>query len=455
MNNVPQNGLAPTQFQRTIDMDAVDIAPGKARIWPYILIGLLAVVGLFGGFGAWAYTAQIDGAVIADAKFAVKSKRKVISHLEGGVVSQILVGEGDNVKAGQVLVKLDPTIDRTNLTVVDAELDQLIARRERLLAELNGEEELVFVKGGSAGDIPIGLLEARQGQKALFNARLQSRLGALSIGKKRIAKLNEEITGIEEQITSNQTQINLIGKELKGLRKLEKRKLVPRSRLLALEREAERLRGQSAALQVNIARAANSIGEVELESVQAKRQFDEQVNEEMRAIEPRIGQLTEQRVAASRKLDQVEIRAPTDGFVVSLNANTIGGVIRPGSDIMEIVPASDGLILEARVSTADVEKVRAGNDARVQLTAFDQTRTPEALGEVLSVSADRLEDERTGEQYYLARLSLKSNQVAEIERLELVPGMPATVFIQTGARTAMSYLLQPLNDRLKRSLVES
>lgn len=447
------SSMSPAVGQ-VIDHGDIDVASGKARAWPYVIAGFAVLTLLIGGFGAWAYTAQLDGAVIADARFVVESKRKTIRHLEGGIVNDILVGEGDHVRAGQVLLTLDATVDKANFAVIDNELMQLSAQRARLLAELNGAKQLHF-EGSvprSAADERLSQIEA--GQQALFRARFESRQSEESIRRKRVAKLHEEISGIRKQVKSNDIQISFIEKELVGLRELEKRQLVPRNRVYAMEREAEGLRGQTAALEVSITRAANSIEEIELEAIQAKRRFAEQVTEEMRTIEPRITALTEQRAAAGRKLDLVEVKAPTDGFVVALKANTKGGVIRPGDDIMDIVPQDDRLVLEARVPTTDVDKVRTGSDARIQLTAFDQAVTPEATGKVLSISADRLEDDRTGQGYFLARLELNAEQSNAIPDVELVPGMPATVFIQTGKRTPLSYLLQPLNNRFVRTFAE-
>ena len=456
MTNLPQ------RFSRSgspiagpmIENDPVDIASGKARSWPYVLFGLVTLVSLLGGFGAWAYSARLDGAVIADARFAVESRRKTIRHLQGGIVSDIFVSEGDSVRKDQILLTLDSTVDTANLAVIDAELDQLSAQRTRLNAELNGRDELAASTPSENSFGRSANFEIQSGQRALFFARLESRRSEKAIRKKRIGKLREEIAGIEKQIRSNALQIEIIDEELAGLRALEKRKLVPRRRLLSLEREAEQLRGRTAALQVGIVRASNAIDEIGLEAIQAKRRFEEQVTQEMRSIEPRISQLTEQRVAARQKLALVQIKAPTDGFVVGLKANTKGGVIRPGDDIMELVPQGDNLVLEARVQTTDVDKIKFGNEARIQLTAFDQSVTPEGIGTVLSVSADKLEDERTGQEYYLARLRLNPEQSAGVRELEFVPGMPATVFIQTGSRTPLSYFLQPLNDRLKRAFTE-
>lgn len=420
------------------------------QVRPYVMFGLVALVVLVGGFSAWASMAQLDGAVIAPAEFTVKSRRQSIQHLEGGVIDEILVGEGDKVEAGQVLLRLDRTVDQANLSVISNEWLQLDAQRSRLLAELSDKSELQF-------SLPMGvqftedrIATIHNGQRDLFTARLRSRKSEADIRRKRISKLSEEVAATNRQKASNTKQVRIIEEELVTLRSLVRRKFVSRRRLLVQEREAERIRGASEALNVNIVRAKNAIDEVKLEGLQAERRFKEQVSTELQAIQPRLTQLAEQLVAARQKLTRVDVRAPANGFVVDMKANTRGGVIRPGNNILDIVPDGEQLIVEARVSTVDVDKIGMGSTARVQLAAFDQAVTPEATGRVLSLSADRLKDDRTGEGYYLARLALDAEQPAGLNNLTLVPGMPATVFIQTGSRTPFSYLLKPLTDRLGR-----
>lgn len=440
---------------RQIDQTEMAETLKHARQWPYMLFGVLLVAGLIGGFSAWSVLAKLDGAVIAGAEFAVESKRKTLQHLEGGIVQDILVREGDRVIAGQVLVRLDSTLDQASFSIVENELSERLAQRDRLLAELQELREVTFSAPASANGTDTKLLKAQSGQRKLFAARLSSRDSERHLRNQRIERLKEEIAGLKRQRRSNDKQIELVDTELGDLRKLAKQSLVPKRRLLALEREAERIRGQSEALNVSMSRSRSLIDEIRLEGLRAKRQFKEQVTTELRLVEPMITQLLEQMAAARKKLSLVEVRAPSDGYVVDLKAHTIGGVIRPGGDIMDIVPEHEKLILEARVSPIDIDKVRAGQKARIQLTAFDQAKTPEAVGKVVSISADSLKDERSGEVYYLARLHMLVDQPQPVRELPLVAGMPATVFLQTGARSPLSYLLEPFASRLPRVFADS
>lgn len=440
--------------QREVDATAMDVALRHARTWPYVLFGAVVLALLVGGLGIWAMTAKLDGAVIAPAAFTVESKRKTIQHLEGGIVREILVREGQKVRAGQVLLRLDATVDKANFAIVESELTELEAQRARLLAELRGDRTLDFGPPPAGTRVTERLRAVRKGQRDLFLARLRSRDSERGLRAQRVTQLRGEVRGLLRQRTSNDRQVAIINKELRDLRRIAKRGLVPRRRLLALEREAERIRGQSESINVSIARARSSIDAVKLEGLQAARNFQEQVTTELRTIAPRIKRLAEQKVTAARKLALVEVRAPSSGYVVDLKAHTVGGVIRPGGDIMDIVPAGERLIVEARVAPTDIDKIKVGQVARIQLSAFDPTDTPEASGTVLSVSADSLKDERAGTDYYLARIKLGAEQPKVVAALTLVPGMPATVYVQTGARTPLSYLFGPILGRLPRVFAE-
>lgn len=446
----PSAGQEVLPTLREVDATNMRDAVKRARLWPYVVFGLTMLLALIGGFGAWAVTARLDGAIIAAGQFAVEGERKTVQHLEGGIVREILVGEGDRVEQGEVLLRLDGTVDKASYAIVRNERQELEAQRSRLLSELRGADQLIFEAPSPGAEDAGRLREIREGQRELFKARLASRTAERRLREQRIKQLTDEIDGLQRQRSSNDKQIDLIDDELEGLRDLAKRKLVPRRRLLALQREAERIRGQSEALSVDIARARSSIDEIGLEALQAERGFREQVTTELRSIEPRITSLVERESAAALKLSLIDVRAPSDGYVVDLKTHTIGGVIRAGDKIMDIVPESASLILEARVTPVDIEKIKTGQSARVQLSAFDQSVTPEAVASVLSISADSLKDEKTGSDYYLARLRLGSDQPAPVSDLTLVPGMPATVFIQTGARTPMSYLVSPLSGRFSR-----
>ena len=443
---VSSHGHQTSLSQRRLD--ATNDKTGQ--IWPYTLLGSIVIIALTGGFLAWGALAEIDGAIIAEGEFVVENDRQTIQHLDGGIIHEIYVNEGEAVSAGQVLLQLDPTVDRANIAIVENELFELDAQRTRLLAELNNKRQLNFAVSSSAAS----LSSVHQGQQDLFKARLHSRDSERELRTQRIAQLRDEIDGLTRQQESNARQIELVDQELEGLRRLLERKLVARSRVLALEREAERIRGLSEALNVQIARARSAIEAVHLEDLQSDRQFKEQVTTELRLIEPRLTRLREQQGAAARKLSLIDIRSPSDGFIVDMQVNTPGGVIRGGDKILDVVPTDKELVLEAQIAPVDIDKVSIGQIARVQLAAFDQIVTPEANAQIVALSADSLMDERTGQEYYLARLQLLPDQPDALADLDPIPGMPAIIFVQTGSRTPISYLLKPFNDRLDRVFAE-
>ena len=438
-----------------LDSHGQDLLPAAETVrdglGPYVWFGLLVLLGLIGGLAGWSVTAKLDGAVIVPGTFTVESSRKTVQHLEGGVVSQILVGEGDLVRKGQALLRLDSTIDRANLGVVESQLDELLARRARLLAESRDAEalEFPFELLGRRSDPDVVVILA--GQKELFVARRSSREAEAALLRQRISRFQEEIAGVQAQRASNRREIAIVEKELDGLRRLFEKGYATITRLLALERAAERIRGEIAEHNASIARARNGIEELKLERIQSARDFREAATAELRQIEPQIATLKERQVAAAQRLERVEVKAPQDGIVVGLQVNTIGGVIRAGDAILDLVPAGEDLVIEARVPTADVDRVAEGQTSRVRLTAFDQATTPEVAGEVIAVSADSFEDESSGARYYNARIRLSDKDRWSKEGIDLVPGMPAEVFIQTGSRTALSYFVKPLTDRLSRT----
>ena len=420
----------------------------------YVWGGMVVLFGLVAVFAGWAMNARLDGAVVVSGAFAVESSRKTIQHLEGGIVSEILVGEGDTVRAGQPLLRLDSTIDSANLGVVEGQLDELLARRARLLGEIGGADTVVFPSALLARRDDPAVASILAGQQKLFAARRASRTGQAGLIRQRIVRFKEEIGGLKAQRASNLKEIALVDRELAGLRDLYEKGYATLPRLLSLERQAERIRGNVAEHDAGIARARNGIEELKLELVQAQRDFDEANTAELRQIEPQIASLRERRVAAAERLERIVVVAPQDGIVVGMRVNTVGGVLRPGDDILDLVPAGEDLVIEARVPAADVDRVSLGQQSRVRLSAFDQATTPEVPGEVVAVSADSFTDDVSGARYYNARIRLSDSGGWSAGGIELVPGMPAEVFIQTGSRTAISYFVRPLTDRLSRAFVE-
>ncbi len=417
---------------------------------PFILAGLVVVIGLFGGLLAWSATATIDGAVVAPGTVVVDSNRKAVQHLDGGIIGAILVREDDSVEAGQVLLRLDDTIERAELAIVVDQLHELMARQARLRAEVDGSETVAFDAALLAlgGEAKVrGILD---GQLELFRAGRAAREGRRRILEQRIANFRDQIAGLKAQRAARSRQMKLIRQELAGVERLHEKGHAPLTRVLELKRQLSRIEAQSAEHSTDIARATNSIGEVGLQKIQIDQDFREEVTEQLRDVQARIQGLVERRVAAEARLARIEVRAPQSGRVLALKAHTVGGVIRAGETVMEIVPDDDALVLQAQVLPQDVDKLRSGQSSRIRLSAFDQQTTPEVLGTLESLSADQLEDPRGG-TYFVARIRIDDAELARLGDLELVPGMPAEVFIRTGERLAISYLLKPLLESFARA----
>lgn len=418
---------------------------------PYIVAGLLLVVLLLGGLFAWSATAKIDGAVVAPGTVVVESNRKPVQHLEGGVIGAVFVREGDAVDAGQVLIRLDDTIERANLAVVVDQLHALIARHARLRAEIDGADAIAFAAELLTLRDNANVRDTLDGQTELFRARRAARNGQHRIFEQQIANFRDQIDGLKAQRAARSRQMHLIRQELAGVGKLYKKGHAPVTRILELKRQLSRIEAQRAEHTTDIARATNSIGEVRLRQIQAGQDFRESVTTELRDVQARLQTLVERRVAAEARLARIEITAPQSGTVLAFKAHAVGGVIQAGETILEIVPGDDELLVQTQVLPKDVDKVQVGQRSRIRLSALDLQVTPEIFGTLESVSADRLEDPRGGAGYFVTRIRIDDAELAKLGNLELVPGMPAEVFIQTGERLAISYLLKPLLESVTRA----
>lgn len=448
-----------TDHRRSVESEhhVADGEPGakaSSNARPYMLSGVAVVLCVFGGLGAWAALAPLSGAVIAPGVIVVDSNQKTVQHLEGGIVSEIFVRDGDRVAAGDRLVRLDDTRAAANLAILDGQLHVLRARETRLLAERDNKETLAFPNDLLAlkdrADI-LAILEGEQDQRQTRRATLD---GEMAIIEERVAQFRDEIGGLESQVAAKIRQIALIDRELDGLRQLYEKGYAPLTRILALEREAERLAGERGEHTAEIARARGGIGEAELEIVQLRKTFREEVVADLRDAQTQIFDLSQRRVAAADDVRRVEVRAPIGGIVMGLGIHTLGGVVSPGQPILSIVPSNDQLVVEAQVAPNDIDKVTIGLTAIVRLSAFNLRTTPELLGDVVTVSPDRYVDEATGHQYYKARVAIRDSELAHLDGLELLPGMPAEVFINTGERKALSYFVKPFADRLARTFRE-
>lgn len=418
---------------------------------PAILGGLMVIVIAIGGFGTWAAIAPMASAVIAPGVVNVDSKRKTVQHLEGGIVKELLVRDGDTVQADDVLIRLDETRPRATLGIIQGRHDAARALEARLLAERAEYGEIKFPDDLQARSSENKVSEILLGQQRLFEARRSSLDGEDAILKNQIVQLKDNITGIRAQQQSKERQFSLIQEEVRSLRTLLEEGYTERPRLLALEREAARLEGERAEHISEVARAKTTIGETQLQIIQLRREFRQQVVDDLRSVQAEISDLEERLGAAKHVFDHIEIRAPTSGVVVGMEVHTVGGVIRAGDTILEIVPADDKLIIEGQVHPLDIDNIAVGQKADINFTAFKQRTTSTISGEVIYVSADRLVDQRSGTPYYLARIMVADEEVARLGDRQLHPGMPAEVMIKTGERSALQYLTQPFLDSMERA----
>jgi HlyD family secretion protein len=435
------------------------MSDGKARgIWPsiklHLIVGLAVVVVLAGGFGGWASTAQISGALIAPGAVVVDSNVKKVQHPTGGVVGEVRVRDGDVVKAGDVVVRLDDTVTKASLAIVVKTLNGLWARAARLEAEQRGEDKLTFppMLTDRADDPDVKNVMASESK--LFEVRVNGRTGQKAQLRERVLQLNEEIGGLTAQEAAKEKEIALIEKELIGVRSLYEQHLVQLTRLTTLERDAARLNGERAQYIASRAQAKGKITETELQIIQVDKDMVSEVSKDLRETNDKIGEFIERKVTAEDQLRRVDIRAPQDGMVLQNNVHTVGGVITAGDAMMMIVPQADDLSVEAKVDPKDIDKLQIGQKTLLRLSAFNQRTTPELNGLVTRVSPDVTTDQRTGTSYYTIRVSLPPAEVARLGDVKLIPGMPVEAFVQTGDRTLLSYLLKPLNDQLMRSFRE-
>lgn len=418
------------------------------------IIGLLMVLLLIGGFGGWAALAEISGAVVGQARVVVAGEVKTVQHMEGGVVSEILVEDGSRVEAGALLMRLDPTETRANLAIIDAQLDELRASQARLEAERDHAADLAF-SAEILSRFSLPRVKAiYQGQQSLFRARREARQGEKAQLEARVRQYEEEVGGLAAQREAKEKQLAFLRQELTGLRSLEADGLVTLGRIFALERELARLDGERGELTAAMARKRGEIGETALRIIQIEKNLSSEIIAELRDTQGKINELLERRLAAEMRLKRTEIRAPRAGTVHKLGVHTIGAVISPGEVIMQIVPRQDELLFEANIAPSEIDRIHAGQDARIRLAAFDTAVTPELTGEVALLSPDAIADQQTGAAQYMVRIRLVRSEHAKLGGRLLMPGMVAEIFIQTEARTALSFLMKPLADRIAHAFRE-
>jgi HlyD family secretion protein len=420
----------------------------------HLLVGLSVVILLAGGLGGWASTAQISGALIAPGSIVVESNVKKVQHPTGGVVGEVRAHDGDLVKAGDIVVRLDDTVTKASLAIVTKNLDGLWARAARLEAEQRGLDKITFpaMLTDRASDPEVKAVMASEAK--LFEVRVNGRSGQKAQLRERIVQLNEEIAGLSAQEKAKDQEIELVQKELTGVSDLYDKHLVQMSRLTTLQRDAARLSGERAQYIASRAQAKGKITETELQIIQVDKDVVSDVSKDLRETNDKIGEFVERKVTAEDQLRRVDIRAPQDGMVLQSSVHTVGGVITAGDAIMLIVPQADDLQVEAKVNPQDIDKLQLGQKTLLRLSAFNQRTTPELNGVVTRVSPDTTTDQRTGQPYYTIRVSMPPEEIQRLGDVKLIPGMPVEAFVQTGERTLLSYLIKPLSDQLMRAFRE-
>ena len=417
----------------------------------HLLGGVVIALMLTVGVGGWATTTELSGAVIAPGSIVVDSNVKKVQHLTGGIVGELLVRDGQRVRAGEVVLRLDETITRVNLAIVTKGLDEMTARQARLAAERDQAEQVAFPATLLARANEPDVAAAIQSERKLFELRRSARAGQKSQLRERIAQLDQEVRGFIALQEAKAEEIELIQRELAGVRELWNKNLVQITRLISLERDAARLKGERAQSIAATAQSRGKIGEIELQIIQLDQDLSSEVARELRDVDAKIGEFTERKVAAEDQLKRVEVRAPQDGVVHQLAVHTVGGVVSASEPIMLIVPESDALSVEAKVLPQDIDQLRLGQSAGLRFSAFNQRTTPEISGTISRVSADVSADQRSGQSFYTVRIALPAEETARLGNVKLVPGMPVEAFMKTYDRTVLSYFIKPLEDQVMRA----
>ena len=384
----------------------------------------------------------------------VDSNAKKVQHPTGGIVTELRARDGDRVKAGDVLVRLDETVTRANLSIVSKDLDQLIAQKARLESERDGLEDVPMPAELASRMNDPQVASIMEGERQLFSLRRAARVGQKDQLSKRVDQLKEELTGYESQEKAKAREMELIKEQLVGARELYAKQLMPVTRFTELQRDAARLEDEHGVLIATMAQIKGKISETELQILQVDRDLNSDIGKEMREADTKIGELIERRVAAEDQLKHVEVRAPVSGVVDQSSVHTVGGVVAPGETIMLVVPDQDSLKVEAKVAPQDIDQLHIGQPVTLRFSGLDQRTTPVISGTLTQISPDTTIDPKTEQHYYTVRISLEPKEIARLGSVKIVPGMPVEVFVQTGDRSALSYLLKPLDDQISLAFKE-
>lgn len=419
-----------------------------------IVLGMLVVVFLVVGLLVWATISSISGAVLAGGTVRVENNSKEVRHLEAGVISKIFVHEGQRVRRGQVLIRFETTQAQASVDVYQSAVDGARAQIARFQAEAVGARDITFPPELTrrADDPQVAMLMAAQ--RNLFVSRMMLYRSQAAVLRSQAEQLGTQVAGLRAQVAATSAQSGLIGDELNGVRELNELGYAPRSRLLALQRNAAGLHGQRGSLMSDISRTQQAIGDVRIQLAQLDEKRQTEAADGLRTAQAQLTEAEPKLTAVANSLRQTDVVAPVDGYVFNLTQFTEGGVATGGERLLNVVPFNSRLVIEARVRPNDISDVKVGMPARVTFTGYNPRTTPRVDGRVILVSADAKADEASKESYYVVHIKVEPAELAKAPNVRLTPGMPAQVAIVTSSRTILDYLLGPLTESMRSSLRE-
>ncbi len=430
-------------------------APTASANWSRVAVfGNLLIVATFGVGGGWAAVTKIDRAVVAAATVSVETNRKVVQHFEGGIVGEILVKEGGSVASGQVLLRLTKVQAQANSELLRSQLASALATEARLAAERSGAARIDWPAEMLAVKADPAMTRAMADQTGLFLERARAMQGQIELLEARIQQLRSEVAGHTRERDASQAQLGFLDKELVSLRRLKEEDLIPLNRLYGVERERVRLDGTAGRLTADIAKGEGTIGELSLQIAQVRKKFLEELAKELPEVRQRIDDLREKQTVANDVLSRVDILSPRAGSVQNLKVAAVGQVIRPGEALMEIVPKDEPFVVLAQFSPNDIDGVKQGQEVEIRFPAFHIRNLPVMMGQLQSVSNDRLIDEASKQPYFLGVIAIDRAQIPSELRARLRSGMPAEVIAASGDRTVLDYLISPLSNSVRKAFIE-
>ncbi len=420
----------------------------------FALAGYALIFLTFGVAGGWAAIAKVDRAVVAPGFVSIETNHKTVQHFEGGIIRAILVKEGDIVKEGQVLIRMEKVQAQANSDLLSNQLYSYLALEARLLAERDDLNAIVWPAEFDSRQKDPLISKLMSDEIGQFNERRSSLNGQIKIIEAKVGQLKTEIEGIEIEKDSEEKQVKYINEELVALRKLLVKQLVPTQRVFAMERERTRLEGAIGKAISDAAKAQGAISEMGIQSSQLQQKFKEDVATALLDVRQKIGDYRQRSIVADDVLRRVDVASPRSGTVQNLKVTTLGQVVRAGEALFDIVPLDERLIVQAQFSTGDIDIVHQGQKAEIRFPAFHSRTMPLMTGVLESVSRDRLMDEATKQPYYLGIVSINKADIPDEYRARLRPGMPAEVIVASGERTVLTYLVSPLSSTIRKTFIE-